>query len=657
MIEDSLLKSNFIGRDGFRWWIGQIPPVDAWKEQADKKGWGNRYKVRILGYHPYSKADLPDDDLPWAGVIIPPTAGTGGAGFAQSSKIRPGDIVIGFFLDGDNSQLPMIIGCFGRTKSVPQDQPSEAFVPFTGYTENIPPSDRLSNSEGNESETDSQKSQRGASQSTIDNLNANKEKGQLLEKGLSKTFGFKEVSADGCSDSFMSNVSAAMDNMFNKISQGTDLMGEISSATNQIQNLTNSVVSSSVGSLYTKMIPEMQGGLEKLYDGTFSTVFAATQNSGVAKLAGIAAQKSMVGPVSKLQDQMGCLGGKIVNGLGGTIRGLLEEALSEVVNTGSCIAEQFAGSLLNTINDEIESALAAPLAGVSDIMSGAFKVKDILSSSSDMFRSMGGFVGCNQSNANCIGQVKEWTIGKGPNKSFNISSVLGNVVKNSNNVSNGGKTFSRPDCSTPSFCGPPVVNIFGGDGFGGVGRAILGNFVSNTEGLSDVTADLSRTASIIGVEIEDPGSAYFYYPPIISFDDPCNKGYGAIGRAIIDQNPKSETYGEITNIIMLSEGENYPISNDNTDAINSDEIIMGVVSTQIINTGSGYVDAEAEGYNLTIDNGKIISATPINNVKTTELPKITIKSSTGSGAIIKPILGRLPLTPQGEVLQIIDCVT
>ena len=312
---------------------------------------------------------------------------------------------------------------------------------------------------------------------------------------------------------------------------------------------------------------------------------------------------------------------------------------------------------MNTINDEIESALAAPLAGVSDIMSGAFKVKDILSSSSDMFRSMGGFVGCNQSNANCIGQVKEWTIGKGPNKSFNISSVLGNVVKNSNNVSNGGKTFSRPDCSTPSFCGPPVVNIFGGDGFGGVGRAILGNFVSNTKWLSDVTADLTRTASIIGVEIEDPGSAYFYYPPIITFDDPCNKGYGAIGRAIIDQNPKSETYGEITNIIMLSEGENYPISNDNTDAINSDEIIMGVVSTQIINTGSGYVDAEAEGYNLTIDNGKIISATPINNVKTTELPKITIKSSTGSGAIIKPILGRLPLTPQGEVLQIIDCVT
>ena len=34
MIDDSILKSNFIGRDGFRWWIGQIPPVERsgkWK--------------------------------------------------------------------------------------------------------------------------------------------------------------------------------------------------------------------------------------------------------------------------------------------------------------------------------------------------------------------------------------------------------------------------------------------------------------------------------------------------------------------------------------------------------------------------------------------------------------------------------------------------
>ena len=34
MIEESLLKTNFIGRDGFRWWIGQVAPISAWKDQV-----------------------------------------------------------------------------------------------------------------------------------------------------------------------------------------------------------------------------------------------------------------------------------------------------------------------------------------------------------------------------------------------------------------------------------------------------------------------------------------------------------------------------------------------------------------------------------------------------------------------------------------------
>jgi len=38
MIEESLLKSNFIGRDGFRWWIGQVAPVTVQDKQANKEG-------------------------------------------------------------------------------------------------------------------------------------------------------------------------------------------------------------------------------------------------------------------------------------------------------------------------------------------------------------------------------------------------------------------------------------------------------------------------------------------------------------------------------------------------------------------------------------------------------------------------------------------
>ena len=71
MIEESLLKTNFIGRDGFRWWIGQVPPNETdFVDQSNGGGWGNRVKVRILGYHPYSEIDLPNKDLPWQSMFV-----------------------------------------------------------------------------------------------------------------------------------------------------------------------------------------------------------------------------------------------------------------------------------------------------------------------------------------------------------------------------------------------------------------------------------------------------------------------------------------------------------------------------------------------------------------------------------------------------------
>ena len=145
MIDEALLKTNFVGKDGFRWWVGQVAPANVQGEQLaykpDVKSWGNRLKVRIMGYHPFSKAELEDKDLPWANVMLPSTSGTGGANFAASVALRPGDVVIGFFLDGETAQQPIIMGAFSRTNDVSQDLPSESigFVPFTGYSDKIPP--------------------------------------------------------------------------------------------------------------------------------------------------------------------------------------------------------------------------------------------------------------------------------------------------------------------------------------------------------------------------------------------------------------------------------------------------------------------------------------------------------------------------------------
>ena len=646
-----MTKVNFIGKDGFRWWIGQIPPVETWAAQVSGEGWGDRYKVRILGYHPYSKTELPDEDLPWAGTILPSTAGTGGANFATSTKIRPGDVVIGFFLDGDDGQLPMILGAFGRNSEVPQDDPNTeyGFLPFTGYTEKIPVPESTS-LESDESV--------GKGKDVQPTPTTVKDKKKVV---ASSTLGITEIPADTCEDNFMGGVSGALDNLMSKVGSGIDLMEDIASTTKKIQSLSNGAVSTMVGSLYTNMIPSLQGGLERVYDATLLATGSET--------LGILAQKSFAPGIKNMQDQMGCLPGKIINGLDGTIRGLLEETLMQVVNQGTCVTEQFLGSLLGGITDSISSSLESPLSDIQGILPTAFKIEDTLKSSVDMFKSAGGFFGCNQADDKCRGQVKKYTLGVGPNKSFDLMSSYGNILDNMNIGGGGGSgltsPFQKPDCAEPSSCGPPKVEFFGGDGIGGLGKAILGGFVDNTEGLSDLTSSITRTASIIGVEITDPGSRYFSAPPVISFVDPCNMGYGAVGRAVVDYNTGSPTYGQIIAVDMVSVGENYPISSsiEDENAINSDEVPMGVIDTKINNTGSGYepeTTTASDGnieYKLSIQNGRIIGATPINNVSVDSVPKITIKSSTGSGAFIRPIIGRLPLSPQGEIIQIIDCVT
>ena len=70
-MDDFSFNTNFLGRDGFTLWIGQIAPYAATETQDGENGWGCRYKVRIMGYHPYTD-QLADEDLPWAIVMRPP---------------------------------------------------------------------------------------------------------------------------------------------------------------------------------------------------------------------------------------------------------------------------------------------------------------------------------------------------------------------------------------------------------------------------------------------------------------------------------------------------------------------------------------------------------------------------------------------------------
>ena len=89
---------NFLGHDGFIWWIGIVEDIN------DPLTLG-RCKVRCFGYHPAKKTNLvPTEDLPWALTIHPLNT----PNLYASPKV--GEWVFGFFLDSLSAQEPAILG-------------------------------------------------------------------------------------------------------------------------------------------------------------------------------------------------------------------------------------------------------------------------------------------------------------------------------------------------------------------------------------------------------------------------------------------------------------------------------------------------------------------------------------------------------------------
>lgn len=142
MSEGTLFNSGFLG-EHFNWWIGQIAEDSTWRdnilpgkfESKDQiSGWGRRYKVRIIGLHDQETTILPSDQLPWAQVMYPVTAGSGQAASATSA-LRQGNFVFGFFLDGADKQVPVIMGVLGNSAQTQLGvkNGNKGFVPLTGF--------------------------------------------------------------------------------------------------------------------------------------------------------------------------------------------------------------------------------------------------------------------------------------------------------------------------------------------------------------------------------------------------------------------------------------------------------------------------------------------------------------------------------------------
>lgn len=109
------MTTAYLGEEGFRWFLGKV------EDRQDPKKIG-RVRVRIYNVHPFNDSGEPDtvnvptEHLPWAtpissimsaGIISDVTKD--GVGIS-SVGLMVGSTVFGFFADGNDCQIPIVIG-------------------------------------------------------------------------------------------------------------------------------------------------------------------------------------------------------------------------------------------------------------------------------------------------------------------------------------------------------------------------------------------------------------------------------------------------------------------------------------------------------------------------------------------------------------------
>ena len=472
-----------------------------------------------------------------------------------------------------------------------------------------------------------------------------------------------------------------------KLGGAFDMISGLDSAVSEISDSMSSLTTSLSSLLEDKLSDYVSTGLMAAKNYIFNTI----TNPLAAIAQNNAFLTSAFKPIGNLFGAFGCLGSTIQKALKNTIKNLLTNMISKgIINPLECAVEDFIGTLTNKISslmDGIIGPLVEPINKLFSFIGNKFgSIKDVLGKGLNIVNKLNGLLNCKESGAKCH-EVESWTLNKGSSKpdstkkkqNFITKSIDAGTKKIDNIIDKlddkiGNIDVPRIDpitgeemevtCNGGNIldCGLPRVEFFGGGGEGAAGNVILGNFIeeldksiSETEVVVDgeiqpvgsILEDVKTTGSILGVDITYPGEGYTS-EPLVSFVDNCDQGYGAYGRAMIDKDPNSPTFGQLTGVLMLSEGENYP-TGEQTDVF-VDKIVVE-------KGGSGYkLDDKIDDFEICgIDENGSITKVCTNDKAYRILPSLAVKSYTGSGAILTPIM--TSIRRQSEIIQVIDCIT
>ena len=699
--------TDFIGKDPMQWWIGQVtdPKKGKWDNLLEKKNaengepiYSHRCRVRIVGYHGCGD-ELPDDQLPLAHVLLPPNMSTTG-GLGSSMKYHGGEVVVGFFLDGEDAQQPIIFGTLfkqsyikdGLKNSQFNAKKQTCFVPYT------PPDVRATAGDHERSVTGGGGSgDGGAGDGDSKQWNGNfrnEDDLTVSEENVNANTEFEMDSSTACEDNEISKISNEMKEfsrkmkVFQKLKSSdvfvnpqygglVDMQAELKLTSNRIQNSVTKLVrrgrSYVIGETLDKLSTTFKDKVPKPLQGVTGEATNALSNTIYCNF-------------EKIQDQ-----------LGDYLMKSLENMLGKILDVPTCGVENFLGDMFGQINNILDTSLGSIFDQLNSIQGGGINAPSKTFSNAIKFADIiTGVLDCDQMNCpeNTSYSSKNGIRKALPDDFSNLIPKIGvsSFVNPLLDAIDGAipqlpglpsldgaipAVPSAPNCSTNVLrCGPPRVDFLGPLPLGGQGAT--GEPIINVLG------------QVIGVAITGKGSGYTE-PPLLSFFDSCENGYGAGGFVRIKD-------GSVDEVVITSPGQNYLPNTTETDLDgNVKEVIpspdgnydgsvsyvSSIADVVLTNTGFGYQDGDTvavEGgtvsdevsqgigqaeVELIIEDGLVAGANVINGgFGFTSIPDLVINSDTGSGARLTPVLKftkvedatELAQISQDAVVTVISCI-
>ena len=657
------MTQNFFGRDPMVWWIGKVtsPKDGKWEHTLEKNHMENgeeiyshRCRVRILGYH--DTDDLKDEELPLAHILLPSNTTTVG-GRSQTVQYQGGEIVIGFFFDGEEAQQPAIFATLHR-----QD--------FQEVEEDYEPNNDLDNSLAPEIKDG------------VGKNNYNEGKKDITYSYTGTSAGNKQVNENTNNETddeifCETNEIAKMTTELKKFTQKLQLLQQLNESSTYLDPVYGGFVdmqkeikftASKIHNSMTGLVRRGRTWLIQESVGKFS--------EDLSKKIDRHTKLKVTNATSRLNKLIYCNIEKIAEGLLDYIEGSLENMVGSILDVPICAIENFLGDMFGQVLNVLDNDLGGLFRQLNNLHGGGIALpSEVFTKGIQIANLITNVLECD--GVTCPVEPTSFSNKYGVQKKIedkmdvivekaSLNKLINPFLEDIDNAIDAEP--SKPDCNTNVLrCGPPKVDFIGGGGRGVTGSAIV-----------------NAIGRVIGVAIGGAGSG-FTSPPLLTFVDSCGNGSAAGGYPRIKD-------GKIVDVVITEPGSGFlPNTTETTRDENGDLVVKEVIPdpngnydgeisyvTQlddvvVQNAGVGYneddtVTVDGAEVELVIQNGHVIGANVVNSgFGFTDLPKLQINTKNGVGAKLLPVLKftkvddaessvEVTQVTQDSVVTVISCI-